>query len=173
MHFEQIIEDQLLEEIVSISTIYGGDINEVYKITTKQNSYVLKVNNKSTFPQMFEKEKLGLEMLVKSGVKSPKVIFTFSDTEYQYLLLEFIEEETEKHNFWKHFTTAIINIHSTQGEAFGLEYDNYIGSLIQINKQKNNWESFFIAHSNDTFERFGASIYHSVFLFFFFGSKIR
>ncbi len=144
MHFEQIIEDQLLEEIVSISSISGGDINAVYIITTKQNTYVLKINNKSTFPQMFEKEKLGLEMLVKSGVKSPEVILTFSDTEYQFLLLEFIEEETENHNFWKNFAKDLVKIHKTNSKAFGLDYDNYIGSLKQSNKQNNSWESFFV-----------------------------
>jgi fructosamine-3-kinase len=144
MLFEQIIEDQLLEEIVSISSISGGDINAVYKITTKQNTYVLKINNKSTFPQMFEKEKLGLEMLVKSGVKSPEVILTFSDTEYQFLLLEFIEEETENHNFWKNFAKDLVKIHKTNSETFGLDYDNYIGSLKQSNKQNNSWESFFV-----------------------------
>ncbi len=92
--FKETLQERLGEAIKSMNSITGGDINDVYKIITNQNSYVLKVNRKDLFSEMFVKEKLGLEILAGAGVNSPNVIFTFSDAEYQYLLLEFIEEES-------------------------------------------------------------------------------
>ncbi len=144
MIFKEILQEQLSEKIKNISSISGGDINDVYKIITEKNSYVLKVNDKETFPKMFEKEKWGLEMLSKTGVKSPKVVLTFSDQKYQYLLLEFIKEESVSTPFWKNFATDLAKIHSTTSKNFGLDHSNYIGSLHQDNSKKDTWEKFFV-----------------------------
>ncbi len=144
MHFKKYLEELISEKITNINSITGGDINDVYKITTTQNTYVLKVNSKDLFPKMFEKEKLGLELLAKSGVKSPNVILTFSDQKYQYLLLEFIEEKSTIPLFWKHFAEDLAKMHSTTSKNFGLDHQNYIGSLHQNNSKKETWETFFI-----------------------------
>ncbi|MCD6544346.1 MAG: fructosamine kinase family protein [Flavobacteriaceae bacterium] len=143
-YFKEILQERLGEVIKSINSITGGDINDVYKIITNQNTYVLKVNRKDIFPKMFEKEKLGLEILTKSGVKSPNVILTFSDAEYQYLVLEFIEEESINPVFWKNFAEDLTKIHRTTANSFGLDHHNYIGSLHQNNSKKETWETFFI-----------------------------
>jgi len=143
-HLKEILQEYLVENIKSINSITGGDINDVYKIITNQNTYVLKVNRKDIFPKMFEKEKLGLEMLAGAGVKSPNVILTFSDAEYQYLLLEFIKEESINPVFWKNFAEDLTKIHRTTAKNFGLDHHNYIGSLYQNNSEKDTWETFFI-----------------------------
>ena len=144
IHFKEKLQERLVENIKSINSIAGGDINDVYKIITNQNTYVLKVNRKDLFPEMFKKEKLGLEILAAAGVKSPEVILTFSDSEYQYLVLEFIEEESINLVFWKNFAEDITKIHRTTAKSFGLDHHNYIGSLHQDNSEKNTWETFFI-----------------------------
>lgn len=144
MFFKSFIEEQLAEKIKTISSISGGDINDVYKIKTEQNTYVLKVNRNEIFPQMFAKEKLGLEILSYTGIKSPKVIQCFSVNDYQYLVLEFINEAPITNLFWKNFASNLVVLHQTSREYFGLNHDNYIGSLKQKNSKKNSWESFFI-----------------------------
>ncbi len=144
IYFKEILQEYLIENIKSIDSIAGGDINDVYKIITNQNTYVLKVNRKDLFPKMFKKEKQGLEMLAGAGVKSPEVIITFSDSEYQYLLLEFIEEKSIISVFWKNLAEDLIRIHKTTNANFGLNHHNYIGSLHQDNSEKNTWETFFI-----------------------------
>jgi len=143
-NFKEILQERLGEAIKSINSISGGDINDVYKIITNQNTYVLKVNRKDLFFKMFKKEKLGLETLARSGVKTPKVILSFSDAEHQYLLLEFIEEKEINSIFWKNFAKDLAKIHSTTSKYFGLDHSNYIGSLHQDNSEKNTWETFFI-----------------------------
>lgn len=144
MFFKQIVENQLSESIIKINPISGGDINEVFKITTQQNSYILKVNSISEFPEMFKKEKKALQIISSTGAKTPKPIQIFTDSQNQYLILEFIEEGSITNNFWRNFANDLIKLHKTSSKVFGLEYDNYIGSLNQINSQKDTWESFFV-----------------------------
>ncbi|MEN8137148.1 MAG: fructosamine kinase family protein [Bacteroidota bacterium] len=144
MFFKKRLEQNLSEHIIRITPLSGGDINDAYKIETTDNVYALKVNNKSAFPGMFEKEKRGLEAISKSGARVPEVILTYIDAEYQYLLMEFIEEGFSNMDFWEKFAIGLARIHKTAGTQFGLDYDNYIGSLHQDNSQKSTWESFFI-----------------------------
>ena len=141
---KEILQEHLSENIKSISSIAGGDINDVYKIITNQNSYVLKLNQKELFPYMFKKEKQGLEILAKTGIKTPDVILTFSTQNHQYLLLEFIEEAPVTQLFWKNFAEDLVKMHQTTTKYFGLDHHNYIGSLHQDNFKKNTWEIFFI-----------------------------
>lgn len=144
MYFKEKLEEKLEEKIKRITSLLGGDINDTYKIHTSDNVYALKVNRRDAFPEMFQKEKLGLESISKTGTKAPDVILTFSDSEYQFLLLEFIEESPVDPSFWKNFADDLVKIHQSFSNDFGLEYDNYIGSLHQDNTQKPSWENFFI-----------------------------
>ena len=144
MFFKQYLEDKLSQKVLKITTISGGDINDVYSIETAEKKVVLKMNTSSDFPKMFEKEKDGLERISKSGAITPKVIQVFENEKHQFLLLEFIEEGYTKNEFWKLFAEDLVAIHRTTSSSFGLEYDNYIGSLNQKNTIKNTWESFFI-----------------------------
>jgi fructosamine-3-kinase len=54
-----LLESRLNQQIRNISTMHGGDINQVYLIETPENSYVLKRNSKERFPGMFVKEAMG------------------------------------------------------------------------------------------------------------------
>jgi protein-ribulosamine 3-kinase len=144
MFFKNILEEKLSQRVLEIIPISGGDINEVYSVKTSKNNLVLKKNNSSDFPQMFEKEKKGLESISKAGAVTPEVVQTFENSGYQFLLLEFIEEGDLDQKFWKTFAHDLAKIHQTTSLTFGLEYDNYIGSLIQKNKLKKSWEIFFI-----------------------------
>lgn len=144
MFFKQIIEEKLSESIINITPLSGGDINDVYKIITKQNTYVLKVNDKNTFPEMFKKEKLGLESISITGARAPKVIQTFTNFNNQFLILEYIDERSIANKFWRNFAVDLAKLHKMSSQMFGLKYNNYIGSLNQINTPKNSWETYFI-----------------------------
>ena len=90
---------------------------------------------------MFSIEKKGLELL--SSCKSiyiPKVI---SDNT-EYILMEFIETNNSVNNIWEKFGRSIADLHQISNKYFGLEHNNYIGSLIQENDPKDKWIDFFI-----------------------------
>ncbi len=144
MIYTKIIEEKLGEKMNSFSALSGGDINQVFKIKTNHNTFVVKINVASRFPQMFEKESYGLHLLRETGIKTPKVIAEFTEDKMQFLLLEYMEEERIQLQFWTNFATDLAKLHKTQSTFFGLETDNYIGSLVQKNTTKTTWEDFFI-----------------------------
>lgn len=144
MLIKEIIEARLSQNILKIKRLQGGDINEVFEIQTLSKRYVLKLNNKSSYPQMFDKEARGLSILAQSGIFTPQVVDVFDQEDHQFLLLAYIENEMHSANFWKNFGHKLAMLHQSHHDVFGLAEDNYIGSLKQLNKYKDSWEAFFI-----------------------------
>lgn len=131
-------------QLFSSIPLAGGDINTVYKLNTSEGSFCIKLNNSSKLQDLFEKEAAGLQHLEsKSNFTLPKVIKwgTFSDQ--SYLLLSFIETGSPKNNYWELFGGNLAAMHMQSANKFGLEYDNYIGSLKQCNSLENDWASFY------------------------------
>ena len=55
---------------------------------------VIKINTSQLLPQLFEKEKLGLELLSKSTFVVPRPIETGLIDDMQYLIMDYIERGT-------------------------------------------------------------------------------
>ena len=127
-----------------IIRLQGGDINQVYHCITKNNQLVIKVNIAGKFPNMFEKEKKGLNLLEQSNFKIPKILSIGSFRKLDYLILEYIKPGKEIN--WKKFGENLANLHQISNSKFGLDYDNYIGSINQINTYENNWLNFYTNH---------------------------
>lgn len=133
--------DQPLAEVTPLA---GGDINQVFRLRFPDLVCVLKLNQNHRFPGMFEKEASGLELLGSAGCRTPAVLACFEEGEHQYLLLEFIREERQDRSYWERFGRELSLLHRQSAEMFGLEEDNYIGSLEQRNSQREKWTDFFI-----------------------------
>ena len=132
-------------EILRSSSIGGGCINHAMKIETRQADFFLKWNNAQQFPSMFKTEANGLVLLKEANeIGVPKVI-GFDDTgSYSFIILEFISSGRRIKTFWEDFGSSLARLHQNSSEFFGLNYDNYIGSLPQSNSQKKSWIEFFI-----------------------------
>lgn len=146
-HIESTITQYLEEyyEIGQVSSVAGGSINDAYKIRGANGSdFFVKVNSKSRYPQMFEKEKRGLELLAAANaIAIPQVIAVDSLDDSAYLILEYIPQGTETPRFWNDLGTQLANLHRHTDESFGLDEDNYIGSLHQSNRRHDRWGEFF------------------------------
>ena len=138
---KQIIKQELNSNIKKISQLGGGSINSVFLVELEKSKIVLKINDSLRFPGMFENEKKGLLKLNASGVQTPQVIFERSKDNLAFLALEYIPNG----NFgnWELFGEKLATLHTNKNEFFGLDYDNYIGSLRQVNKKENNWKGFY------------------------------
>ena len=126
-------------------TVGGGCINEACRLKTNKGNYFLKYNSASAFPAMFEKEAAGLKML--SGTKTipvPGVVLHGEAGKYGFLLLQYIESGNANHDFWIEFGTKLADLHRDTHTFFGLDHDNYIGSLVQKNNPHPDFCSFFI-----------------------------
>jgi fructosamine-3-kinase len=125
--------------------VTGGSINEAYRISTTCGVYFLKYNSASKYPQMFEKEKISLELLEKTKtVIVPKVFIAGSFGNCSFLLLKYEEAGKTVNDYWTIFAKQLSALHKQTSEYYGLDFDNYIGSLPQINTLKKEYNDFFI-----------------------------
>ncbi len=124
--------------------VHGGDINKAYCLFTSTGKYFLKVNDKNRYPLLFEREAAGLDKLCElCALKIPQVIKQSSFNDQQYLLLEWMEKGRSNKDMWENFGRGLATMHKQSQEYFGLNEDNYIGSLNQTNDPHNEWHSFY------------------------------
>jgi hypothetical protein len=142
----ELIKDHYQLNSGQIQQLAGGDINEVFRIQYNDTPKVIKVNQKTTYPGMFEAEAKGLDLLRSAhSFKIPDVFATFELNDWQILELEFLQTGRERDNFPEIFAEQLVKLHQTTTTHFGLNHDNYIGSLRQSNRQHDSWTEFFIS----------------------------
>ena len=126
--------------ILDIVPVSGGCINNTSKILTNEGSYFLKWNIDCD-KNMFDLEKKGLDMLGSAqSIQTPQII----SIESEYLLMDFIETVNVNTSSWEEAGRAIAELHQISSKSFGLDYNNFIGTLIQDNQQKDMWVDFYI-----------------------------
>jgi protein-ribulosamine 3-kinase len=148
---EQYIQ-QWLKEHTAISSsairfvpVGGGSINQTYRIEAGAHRYFCKINAITKFPSLFACEQKGLTLLAQQQViRVPAVLALCETGNYQVLLLEWIEQGLRTDAFWKKFGEQLAALHHRRGTHFGLDTDNYMGSLPQYNKVSDSWTDFFI-----------------------------
>ena len=122
------------------SSIVGGCINNAIKINTNKGDFFVKWNTNSK-ANMFQSEYSGLKVLKDTNtIRIPNVL-CFDD---DFLILEFIPPSNPNNAFWEVFGQKLALMHKQTHSKFGLDFDNYIGSLYQDNTQNKNWTEFFI-----------------------------
>jgi len=141
--FQNIFTDCQLA-VQRYERIHGGDINDAYCLITSTGKYFLKINDKNKYPEMFEKEARGLDLLRENcSMIIPQVIKTGVTNDQQWLILEWLDKGSPQKNIWERFGQSLALIHKVQQKEFGLNEDNYVGSLKQINSTRDEWHSFY------------------------------
>jgi protein-ribulosamine 3-kinase len=132
-------------QVVGFNPSSGGCINNGGKMDTTAGAFFIKWNDAGKFPRMFEAEAKGLNLLRESGtVNVPTVVGTGVIGSYQFLVLEHIERAPTSSTYWRRLGQDLGSLHQISAKFFGLDHDNYIGSLTQNNKQEKGWIEFFI-----------------------------
>ena len=130
--------------ITSSHPISGGSINQAVKLFYGDQPFFLKWNHANRFPGMFEAEANGLRLLRSAGnIFIPKTIGKGTDNHHGFLLLEYVETGYPTKDFWTSFGHQLGALHQNTNKLFGLDHDNYIGSLVQHNKQSQDWAAFY------------------------------
>ncbi|WP_299556178.1 fructosamine kinase family protein [Seonamhaeicola sp.] len=135
----------LLNETISeVSPVSGGDISQAYRISTTNKAYFLKLNSANKL-NMFQTEAYGLELIAKTNtIKTPKVLAFDSFENSAFLLMEFVESKSASTKNFEILGAQLAALHQCTSENFGLDKDNYIGSLPQSNTTHDNWTDFYI-----------------------------
>lgn len=133
--------------IGQVQPVSGGSINRTAKIITSDNhTYFLKWNS-SGAADMFPKEEKGLKLLrsAESGLRIPEVIGSGStDSDTEFLIIEFIAEGAARDDSPELFGRQLAALHRQTADQYGLDHDNYIGKLPQLNAWHESWIDFFI-----------------------------
>lgn len=129
------------------SRLTGGDINEVFLLTTNTSEkFVVKLNSADTFPGMFQAEKTGLESLAKPEIIDVPKVYDVGEFKGQaYLLLEYKSSASPSPDFSELFGEQLSGLHRITSDSFGFIGDNYIGSLPQQNGNRLNAADFYIS----------------------------
>ena len=132
-------------EVFSLSCLPGGSINEVYKVESSNGQFVMKLNSLSKYPNMFSTEAKGLMKLSESKtISCPEVIGVCELESHQILILAYISSGKRDKNFFEDFGVRLAHLHRNTSTAFGLDHNNYIGRLPQINHQEKKASDFFV-----------------------------
>ena len=132
-------------EFLNFNYSSGGCINSTGKLETSAGTYFIKWNNSNDFPGMFEKEMEGLFLLEsKKVIRIPVPINTGNSENQSYIIMEWIDNSTRNSDYWEKLGEQLAALHRHTNEKYGLDHDNYIGSLPQVNSFTENWIDFFI-----------------------------
>lgn len=123
----------------------GGSINDAFRLSSSAGPFFVKVNAADRFQSMFAAEADGLQRLAATrALRVPRTISVGEDHDQTYILMEWIAEGPKGDRFWEGLGHGLAALHSHVGEQFGLERDNYIGTLKQPNSWCGTWHEFLI-----------------------------
>jgi protein-ribulosamine 3-kinase len=123
----------------------GGCINEGGVIKTSVGPFFVKWNSRNKFPGMFAAESTGLKLLSKSrGLHIPEVIAVGEVGAFQFLILSHIESAKKNEFYWEELGEGLADLHRITSPSYGLDHNNFIGSLDQENTPSTSWIQFFI-----------------------------
>lgn len=129
-----------------VSVVGGGSINEARTLHTSEGKFFVKINDAHSFPDMLKLEAKGLRFLAEhSDFAIPKPLACGESEGKQWIVMEHIEGVSRKEDFWRLFATRMADMHRNSADHFGLETDNYLGSLRQCNTRTDSWPDFFAA----------------------------
>jgi fructosamine-3-kinase len=137
------LEKELEIKITKTEQVFGGDINETYVLHTSQMKLFLKLNADEK-ADMFEKEFRGLNLLRSTkAIAVPRPLKDGTFEKQIYLVMAHIEKGSPTTGFWRIFGHRLAALHRNTATRFGLDHDNYIGSLPQPNSQCSTWNTFY------------------------------
>jgi protein-ribulosamine 3-kinase len=131
-------------KVNEVRPIGGGNTSRAFAVKTTSGNFFIKTNRAGLI-DMFEKEAKNLELLRHILPNNTPEVVGFGTIDHiSYFILKLIEPGKRVADFWADFGRTLSELHKVNGITFGLDYDNYIGSLPQSNKQNVNWVDFFL-----------------------------
>ena len=139
--------------IVDRYPVYGGDINQSYRLSLSDGSTAfVKTNALKNLP-FFASEAKGLEALHSAnaiGVPRALAIGTDAGEKISFLLMEYLDAAPKIGDYWETFGRELAAMHRADcrdltgsSKPFGFASDNFIGATPQKNAPRENWITFF------------------------------
>jgi fructosamine-3-kinase len=134
-------------KVVESRRMAGGDINRALALRLSGGLHVFVKWNPRAPAGMFAREAEGLRWLREAGaLRVPEVLAVLEDDvdgAPAGLALEWIEPGSPGPGFSERLGRGLAALHRAGAPAFGLEQDNFIGSLPQPNAPRPSWARFY------------------------------
>ncbi len=128
-------------QIKKLQAIYGGDINQSYKIEDDHQQFFIKINNASKLIN-FQSELVDLKEIISTKtILAPNPIAVDMIYDISFIVLEYVEigECINLENLAKN----LASMHNNKNQKFGYKTNNYIGKTKQINNFEKGWVEFY------------------------------
>ena len=141
--------------VTAAEPLSGGDINQAFAVTLADGRTVFAKSNPREPRGMFAAEARGLGWLAEArALRVPRVLAMSGDPEEQpggsgpgpgFLVLELIAPATRARDFDEQLGRGLARLHQHGAPGFGLDHDNFIGRLPQVNTVRpgETWPEFF------------------------------
>ena len=115
----------------SSSQTEGGCINQTHILHLTNGEWVFLKHNLHPAPDFFAAEAKGLKLLSQAdkGPRIPKFLALQDSPTPSFLILEYIEKSSPTSDFHVLFAQSLSELHRNTHHSFGLDHDNYIGSI--------------------------------------------
>jgi len=134
---------EFIREPFQLTPVHGGDINEAFLVTTGDQDFFMKYHCGSYAADMFQKEKMGLDLINKAVPGfAPQADSIISDGDHSILIMEYLEASQRGNACGSDLGVRLAEMHQYHSENYGLETENYIGSLIQKNERADSISEF-------------------------------
>ncbi len=131
-------------QILSAKRLSGGGINDVYKLSSSNGKFVVKVSQRQ-MPHLFFSEAQGLNLLAQAeALQVPKVV-AYGDIMGQtdYLLMTYLQGQEPTAQLEEQFGRGLAALHRHSSVTFGGTINNYFGMLPQENPPLPTAAEFF------------------------------
>ncbi|RLD21755.1 MAG: hypothetical protein DRI69_03225, partial [Bacteroidetes bacterium] len=109
------------------------------------STYFIKIQGKPAGADMFRAEWSGLSAIRATGtILTPKVFATGQVHGQSYFLMEYVVFRPATNADWIELGRNLARLHKTESDNFGLDHDNYIGTLPQVNTPVAKWPEFYV-----------------------------
>lgn len=140
----QALAAALAERVAALRPVAGGDINDAYRVDLGSGQRLFVKTGRNLPPGMYVAERRGLEWIgAAAALRVPGCIAVEDDSEPRFLVLEWIEPGRRAADFDERFGRGLALLHRAGAPGFGLDHDNFIGSLPQANASLPTWAEFY------------------------------
>ena len=123
--------------------IGGGSISHAYRLQTSAGTFFLKKNDIPAAAAMFAAEEQGLNLLRQHTSLTIPAVVGRHNSDTPWLLLAYIDSAPQQGSYWQQLAEGLATLHRHTATRYGLDSNNFIGSLPQQNHPVARWDDFF------------------------------
>lgn len=138
-----VLERTLGHEVTGTTRLGGGSINDAAEVSLSDGTRVFVKTHPAPPKGMFEAEARGLRWLQATGAIRVPEVLAVSDEKPAFLALELLSPSRRRASFDEELGRSLAALHGFRASSFGLDYDNYIGRLVQSNTPADDWSTFY------------------------------